>query len=155
LENNGVFKLSKLSKYDKGEIKAGKMKYRFVYICHPVKGDSTVSYEENLKEIKKISRELSMNCYGIIPVTHVLATTQYLDDFNKKERNVGIKQDLQFIPLIAKTENPALFVYGHKISSGMKKEILAALKYNVTIIPKDERIIGGLEKIVGGNKNGK
>ena len=123
-------------------------KYKFVYICHPVKGDCKVSYEENILDIKKTCRNICIEEKGIIPVTPYLSFLQYLNDNNKEERALGLKYDLEFIKMVSLVPDSELWVYGHKISKNMEKEIRLSLHLKLPVYTKNENLFGKLEKII-------
>ena len=93
---------------------------KVVFISHPLKGD----LEGNTNKVKQICRELIDNSDVIPLATHLLFPT-FLDDNVHEERETGMKGTLELL-----TRSDEVWVYGNRISEGMKKEI----ELNVTVL---------------------
>lgn len=98
------------------------MKRKIVYICSPLRR----SYEQNIVKANLYSRfAYEQGCLPIAP--HVIFP-QFLDDENKSERKAGITMGLQLLDICKE-----LWVFGHKISEGMKAEIEKAKQMGMPI----------------------
>lgn len=87
----------------------------FVYVCSPYSGD----VENNINAARRYSRFVISK--GYIPLAPHLLFTQFLDDARPLERELG----MQFgRVLMARCSE--LWVFGKRISDGMKAEIKAA-----------------------------
>lgn len=83
-----------------------------VYICSPYAGD----IDRNVKAARKYSKfAVSM---GYIPIAPHLLFTQFLDDKNPNERQLGL-----FFGNAIMSKCTEVWVFGDKISSGMQAEI--------------------------------
>lgn len=94
------------------------------YICHPVSGH----VEQNIADIKRISRERHTDTR--IPFVPYGWALQYLDDTNPDERALGVRANRAFF------ENGTIdriYVCGHRVSRGMREEIILAYHNNITI----------------------
>ena len=96
-----------------------------IFICSPYRGN----VEENIRKAKEYSRSCCKQ--GMIPLTPHLYFTQFLDDENEEERELGIQMGLELL-----AECSEVWVFGNP-SSGMKKEISFAKKLGIPVIQKD------------------
>ena len=92
---------------------------RFVYICSPYAGD----VESNIKAAKRYSRYAALN--GCVPITPHLLFTQYLDDSIPEERQLGLNFGYTLLDKCSE-----IWVFGDRISAGMKAEIARAKEKN-------------------------
>ena len=99
---------------------------KVVYIAHPISGH----VENNLKEIKRIAREISLMEVDVIPFAPYYLTCVSLDDSNVKERELGMKYNKFFLEEGIVDE---LRLYGDRISDGMWKEIEIANEFSIDI----------------------
>jgi len=104
------------------EEKAAKVFRPLVYICSPYSGD----IEGNCESARRYSRfAVDM---GYIPITPHLLFTQFLDDSNPKERDMGL-----FFGNVLMSKCAELWVFGSTISSGMSAELERAKRKKHTI----------------------
>lgn len=101
-------------------------KKKVVFISHPLKGDM----EGNTNKVKEICRELITNGEVIPLATHLLFPT-FLDDNISEERRTGMDGTLELLK-----RSDEVWVYGDKISEGMKEEIELAEKIGIPIVFK-------------------
>ena len=95
---------------------------KIVYICSPL----SRSYEKNIVKANLYSRfAYEQGCLPIAP--HVIFP-QFLDDENKAERRAGMDMGLQLLDMCSE-----LWVFGTRISEGMKAEIEKAKKKGISI----------------------
>ena len=87
----------------------------FVYVCSPFSGDVA----NNIKAARKYSRYVISR--GFIPLAPHLLFTQFLDDTRPMERELG----MQFGRILM-ARCSELWVFGERISDGMKAEIKVA-----------------------------
>lgn len=85
---------------------------KLVYICSPLKGD----IQGNIEKARGYCRDALLQ-EACIPIAPHIYFTQFLDDTNEIERQIGMKCGIELLPLCDE-----LWVYG-KPSEGMKKEI--------------------------------
>lgn len=102
-------------------------KIKTVFIAHPISGDIKGNVARVLAICEKIhSKE-------IIPVAPYLVSLQYLDDEIIEDRELGILANLE---CFRREYIDELWLYGDKISKGMKQEIKLARKLRIPIKAK-------------------
>jgi hypothetical protein len=99
---------------------------KIVYIAHPVSGD----IEGNLKKIIAIIRQINLTEPETIPFAHYVVDCYALDDTVPDERARGIKND---IALFKAGFIDELWLFGDKISNGMRSEINLCQELNILI----------------------
>lgn len=101
-----------------------------IFVCSPYAGNPSCLYlyKDHLEIARKISKVISLE--GNIPIAPHLIFPQFLDDTNKKERNLGIKYGLELLKMCDE-----IFVYRAccGISKGMKIELEEAKKLGIPI----------------------
>ena len=100
---------------------------KVVFIGHPVSGD----VEGNIKKILGICKKIHNK--NIIPCVPYLVSLQYLNDDIVEDRELGISANLE---CFHRNYIDELWLFGDRISSGMKQEIKLALKMNIPIVAK-------------------
>ena len=95
---------------------------RKIYVCSPLSGD----YGNNIEKAKNYSRLVVLR--GFIPVTPHIYFTQFLDDSNPSEREIGVTLALQCLRYCDE-----LWIFGGYISEGMNKEIELANHLKIPI----------------------
>lgn len=98
-----------------------------VYIAHPVGGD----VKNNAKKILKICHRVHTR--RTIPVAPYLVSIQYLNDDFKRDRQLGIDANLEYFKRKIIDE---VWLFGPKISTGMREEIILARKLGIPVVPK-------------------
>ena len=98
---------------------------KLIYVCSPLRGD----LESNIKRAREFSKYVVMS--GHTPYTPHLFFTQFLDDNIQEERDVGIQMGIQMLYLCDE-----MWVFGKKISSGMKMEIDYAERRRIKVVYK-------------------
>ena len=93
-----------------------------IYICSPLKGD----VKRNIEKANYYARYAYKQ--GCIPLAPHAIFTQFLDDGNPKERKDGMAMGLVLLAHCAE-----LWVFGTKISKGMRSEIDHARKNGIKI----------------------
>ena len=93
------------------------LKRKIVYICSPLR----FNYERN--KIKANLYQRYAYEKGCLPLAPHIIFPQFLDDENKSERRAGMDMGLQLLELCDE-----LWVFGPRISEGMKAEIELARK---------------------------
>ena len=105
------------------EEKVKNQPYRpLVFICSPFAGD----VERNIENARRFSRFAVEQ--GAIPVAPHLLYPQFMDDNDKDERTLGL-----FFGSVLLSKCDAVWVFGEKISPGMKQELIKASKWNKPI----------------------
>lgn len=98
------------------------MHYRYIFVCSPYRGNIL----ENTKKAKEYCREIAKN--GDLPIAPHLYFTQFLDEKNEQEREMGIEYGISLL-----WHCYEMYVFGDKITEGMKKEIDYAKKMGIGI----------------------
>lgn len=93
-----------------------------VYVCSPLRGD----IQQNIENAKTYSRIVTE--FGYIPFTPHLYFTTFLDIENDADNELGISMGLAVLPLCAE-----LWVFGSRVSDGMRTEIELADKLGIFV----------------------
>ena len=93
-----------------------------VYVCSPYAGD----INRNTVNARRFSRFVVDE--GFLPVTPHLLFTQFLNDANPDDREIGM-----YMGLVLLTKCSELWVFGERISAGMQREIKKAQKRGIQI----------------------
>ena len=96
-----------------------------IFVCSKLKG----VINNNIERAKEYCRNITLN--GNIPIAPHIYFTQFLDESNKKERNIGILMGIELLK-----DCDELWVFDKDISEGMQKEIDIAKKLNIKIAKK-------------------
>ncbi len=100
---------------------------KVVFIGHAISGDVKGNVEKIFKICKKIHNK------QVIPCVPYLASLRYLEDEVKQDREMGIQSNLECFRRRFVDE---LWLFGDRISNGMKQEIALALKMKIPVVPK-------------------
>ena len=114
------------------------MKRKTVFVAHPISGD----IKENMKRVLKICAQI--HSPHVIPVAPYLAALQYLNDEVVEDRRLGIDANHE---CFRRKYVDELWLYGDRISTGMRGEIELAIQHGIPVIPKTEETKHDLEKI--------
>ena len=106
---------------------------KIAYICHPVSGDIM----GNIDRIMKIIRDINLNEPDVVPFVPYLGDILALDDNKPAERNRGIRNSIAVLTSGIVSE---LWVYGDRISAGMKEEINLAFNMGLPVKAMDDRL---------------
>lgn len=106
---------------------------KLVYICSPYAGD----IEYNTKMAIAYCR-YATDC-GVIPLAPHLLLPRFLCESNPVERELGIKMGLKLLALSSE-----LWVFGNRISEGMRREIEEAERLGIKIIYQNSNKIQGV-----------
>lgn len=103
---------------------------KIVYIAHPIGGD----VEANLANIRRIVKyiNLSPKYATVVPFVPYYADVVSMDDNVPAEREKGLKNDLEIIKRPGMIDE--LWLCGHKISEGMKREAFAAWDAGIPVV---------------------
>jgi hypothetical protein len=104
---------------------------KIVYIAHPISGDIA----GNLNKICLIIRNINLTEPDIVPFAHYITDCHCLNDDIPEERASGIRNDEAFFRAGFINE---VWLYGDRISNGMKHEIELAKKLGIPVISKSE-----------------
>ena len=88
---------------------------KVVFVCSPYRG----AVEENVALAKRVCRKAVLEGYSVV-CPHIFFT-EFLDDRDEKEREIGILAGLKLLELADE-----IWVVDGKISSGMAREIARA-----------------------------
>lgn len=103
---------------------------KIVYIAHPIAGD----VKENVKKIIKIVREVNLRTPLVVPFVPYLADVLALDDDNARERARGLENGITVLKSGVVDE---LWIYGDRVTAGMKSEIDMAADIGLTLVRMD------------------
>jgi hypothetical protein len=106
---------------------------KIVYIAHPISG----VVEGNLKAITEIAREIMFFDTEVIPFAPYFFDCHVLNDSVPEERQRGIRNDREYFNRGVIDE---VWVYGPRISNGMKAEIDLAHSLEIPVFIKDKRL---------------
>lgn len=115
------------------------MKNKTVFIGHPVGGD----IEGNIKKILTICADVHKK--GTIPVAPYLVSLQYLDDTVSEDRILGMEANFE---CFHRGYIDELWLYGDRISEGMKREIELAKSLGIPVFPKTDGTIKDFKNLI-------
>lgn len=110
------------------------MSKKIVYIAHPISGN----VKGNLLKIQKIVREICFSTENIIPFVPYYSDLMALDENNPEERARGIANDQVYFERGVMDE---LWLFGPRVSEGMRHEIKLAKLFGIPVISKSDFII--------------
>lgn len=114
---------------------------KIVYICHPIGGD----VQHNLRKIAEIIRGINLTNAHTVPFAPYFADCVALNDNDPDHRERGIKNGQA---ILKKGMVDALWVYGHKLSTGMKDEIEMALELDIPVVVKSDFIVDAVDEFI-------
>jgi len=109
-----------------------------VFVAHPIAGD----IEGNMKKVLAICEQIHSK--EIIPIAPYLVSLQYLNDEVVEDRQLGIDANHE---CFRRGYVDELWLFGDRISEGMKGEILLAREMNIPVVPKTEGTKNDLAKL--------
>ena len=109
-----------------------------VFVAHPIAGD----IEGNMKKVLAICEQIHTK--EIIPVAPYLVSLQYLNDEVVEDRQLGIDANHE---CFRRRYVDELWLFGDRISEGMKGEILLAREMDIPVVPKTEGTKNDLAKL--------
>lgn len=112
---------------------------KMVFVCSPYRGDVQVNVARAHRYCRFVARSEA------VPLAPHTIFTQWLDDNDKEEREAGIYLGLE---VLARCDE--LWVFGRKITEGMKKEIVMATKLGKPILYFNDKCEMVLDKNRGG-----
>ena len=101
---------------------------KFVYVCSPLRGD----IETNVRRAHGYCRFVIQQ--GALPLAPHAIFTTFLDDTIPQERQLGMALGLELMERVDE-----LWVFGKRITEGMRSEIEVAGERNIPIRYFDER----------------
>jgi hypothetical protein len=110
-----------------------------VFIAHPISGD----IQGNMKLVLDICEHIHTTT--VIPVAPYLVSLQYLNDDVVEDRQLGIDANLE---CFRRGYIDELWLFGDRISTGMRQEVLLAQRLHIPIIPQTEGTKTDLAKMV-------
>jgi hypothetical protein len=103
--------------------------HKLVFIAHPIRGDVV----GNMKKVFTICEQVRKK--GHIPIAPYLTLPSHLNDEVIKNREVGVWANLT---TFERGYIDELWLYGEKISEGMKIEVALAKKLGIPVVAKSE-----------------
>lgn len=107
------------------------MKKKIVYIAHPIGGD----VKGNLKRLHFIYRQVVMKYPDVIPFIPYYATVMSLGEDNEMQRAIGFSHNEAIFNSGIIDE---VWLYGKRISEGMRVEIGWAKELGIKVVSKSE-----------------
>jgi hypothetical protein len=105
---------------------------KIAYICHPIMGDIMGNVEKIMKIVRDINLDVKFR--DVVPFVPYLSDVLSLDDNKPEERNRGL---LNCITILKSGITNELWIYGPKISGGMRAEIDLAYDLDIPIVVMD------------------
>ena len=106
---------------------------KVVYIAHPISGD----IEGNLSKIRDIVRAIALHQPDIVPFVPYYVDIVSLDDNDPVQRKRGISNDIE---LFKRKVMDEVWLFGDKLSKGMKAEVELAFSLGIPVIIKSGKI---------------
>ena len=100
-----------------------------IFIGHPIGGD----IKGNIEKVLKICAEVHTK--EIIPVAPYLISLKYLNDEVVEDRQLGMDANHE---CFRRGYIDELWLFGDRISEGMRVEVNLAKELNIPIVPKTE-----------------
>lgn len=100
-----------------------------VFVAHPISGD----IDGNIKKVLEICERIHTK--EIIPVAPFLVSLQYLNDHVVEDRELGVEANLE---CFRRGYVDELWLFGDRISEGMKGEVKLARELNIPIVPQTD-----------------
>ncbi len=100
-----------------------------IYVCSPYRGD----VDENTKLARSVCREITLE--GHIPIAPHIYFTQFLDDNEETERQLGMENAIKLLDLCDE-----IWVVGDKITPGMAAEIQYAKANDIPIMNRRHKV---------------
>lgn len=114
------------------------MKKKIVYIAHPVKGDELFSIEDNIRNIEKIVRHINLTYRDVCAIAPYYLDLICMSDNNSTEREIGISKNKTLIQSGVFDE---IWLFGHKLSFGMRDEALQFLDLGKQVVNNINKIV--------------
>jgi hypothetical protein len=102
---------------------------KICYIAHPIGGD----VKNNIKKVLEICRHINLNTSNVVPFVPYLSDLYCLDDNSPAERERCLKNGLF---MLKKGFIDEIWLYGDRISNGMRSEIEICRQVGIKIVPK-------------------
>jgi len=106
------------------------MKSKIAYICHPIAGDEM----GNMNKIIKIVRDINLNHPTVVPFAPYIADLLAMDDGIPDERCIALGNCIKILSSDIVDE---IWIYGERISGGMRAEIEMADRHLIPIMQMD------------------
>ena len=105
------------------EIRDGqRRRYPKIYICSPFRGDTEVNTQNAISYCRFAVKQ------GYFPIAPHIWLTRFLDDADRGERGLGISFGLRLL-----SGCRVVWVFGSRISEGMRKEIAEAERRSIPV----------------------
>ena len=101
-----------------------------IYICSPLKANKLYTMEQNIENAKKYCEFTAKVAEGV-PMCPHLYFSQFLDDSDPKDREVGIEMGLE---ILESSKCDEVWVFGSLVTDGMLEEIKVALKKEIPVL---------------------
>lgn len=95
---------------------------KVIYVCSPYAGDMFVNTENTKKYCRYVMEQ------GYVPFAPHIMFTSFLDDTDPVQRTQGCTLGLDMLERVDE-----MWVFGERISPGMKNEILFSEKFNIPV----------------------
>lgn len=118
----GAINLIELEEKKKTKIANGEWFMKWIYVASPYKGDTKANTENAKKYALFVSK------HTLVPIVPHLYLTQFLNDDIAEDRKAGLALGLQMLKRCHE-----MWVFGERISEGMKAEVEFSKRHNIPI----------------------
>lgn len=110
-----------------------------VYVCSPYRGRTgkRSEVENNIEAAKRYCGELVKRCPEMIPIAPHIYFTQFLDDNDPKQRELGLAMARRIL-----AGCKAVMVFGDFVSAGMREELMTALQIGIPVFNGYAALVG-------------
>lgn len=119
---SGALDLTAFSAVNAADLEKSVAERPVVYICSPLSGN----VEKNMTNARRYSRFAAM--HGAVPFTPHILYTQYMDDDVEYERRLAMSMNKRMLGMCNE-----LWVFGKRMSPGMKEEVSFARRNGIRI----------------------
>jgi hypothetical protein len=116
-----------------------------VFIAHPISGDVRYNLRRVLDICEAIHRSNTDARKKIVPVAPYIGSLMYLDDDVWEEHELGVEASHECFRRKFVDE---LWLFGDRISAGMREEIELARRFDIPVIPKTKETARELELVL-------
>lgn len=109
------------------------MSRKIVYICSPLRASTREDMQANIDRANAYCA-MAARKENAVPLAPHAIFTQFLDDYDQRDRLLGLQMGLELLPLCDE-----LWVCGGRISEGMWREIGHAQEVGVPVVYLDGR----------------
>ena len=106
------------------------MKKKIIYVAHPIASDEIYTTEQNLKNIERIVKHLNLK-EEVIAIAPYYLDCVCMEDYIPHHRIIGVRKNKALIETGCFDE---IWLFGHKLSMGMREECLMFIEMKKPVI---------------------